>query len=238
MANVISPRMKTMNSLNEVSVQLPGQTEPDILTPDMLPLLHRIVERIRDSGEATLRSGRKFGVEHLADLTKAITTLDPSTPHAGATHLPRTVSKTYRDFLAFHRKNPSVYDYMVERARQAVALGRETYGLPCIFELARWESGIVKQKIRLTDDYELNNNYKAYYARLIMQQEPDLFGFFGVREEVKSTASADMGWDVAAYSAVRKQKSEDKKTKRKRPTMKKKPSQSVTLQVEDVKSHG
>jgi hypothetical protein len=43
------------------------------------------------------------------------------------------------------------------------------------------------------DDWRLNNNYRPYYARLLMQQEPQLQGFFALR-----TAKADEEWSAAS----------------------------------------
>jgi len=36
-------------------------------------------------------------------------------------------------------------------------------------------------------DYSLNNSYRAFYARLIMRNAPDLDGFFEVRAQKPSS---------------------------------------------------
>jgi hypothetical protein len=47
-----------------------------------------------------------------------------------------------------------------------------------LFEVLRWRSGMRTGG----DDFRLNNNYHALFARLIMQNEPDLAGLFELRE--------------------------------------------------------
>jgi hypothetical protein len=43
----------------------------------------------------------------------------------------------------------------------------------------RWNSHLNPDH---TGGYKLNNNYRALYARKIMEQEPDLDGLFEIRE--------------------------------------------------------
>lgn len=81
-------------------------------------------------------------------------------------------------FLAFHSANPNVYAALCRLARQAVAKGRKRVGMKMLFEVVRWEVFLTTQK----DEFKLNNNYTARYARLIMEQEPDLAGVFETRE--------------------------------------------------------
>lgn len=80
-------------------------------------------------------------------------------------------------FESFHNANPGVYCVLVELTRQAQRSGRTKVGIKALFERARWELSIA------TDETapKLNNDYTAYYARLIMRQEPDLAGIFEVR---------------------------------------------------------
>lgn len=85
-------------------------------------------------------------------------------------------------FLTFHINNPRVYDLLVEKARVARTHGFQSYGIAALFELVRWHIHIE------TDDpeFKLNNNHRSRYARLIMEQEPDLQGFFHVRELMRT----------------------------------------------------
>jgi hypothetical protein len=82
-------------------------------------------------------------------------------------------------FEEFHRDNPHVYTILVRLARQWRAqTGRTVLGTKALFERARWELAIETSDA----DYKLNNNYTAYYARLIMLLEDDLDTMFRLRD--------------------------------------------------------
>lgn len=80
------------------------------------------------------------------------------------------------DFQEFHRKNPEVYDQLVKLATSAQERGAR-FGIKCLWEVMRWHFWIETD----TRDFKLNNSYTSRYARLIMQQEPQLEGFFNTR---------------------------------------------------------
>lgn len=87
-----------------------------------------------------------------------------------------------KQFILFHEDNPHVYLTLVKEARDLRERGWETFGMKCLYERARW---LLTMKTRIPEDmepYKLNNNYTSRYARLIMQQEPDLKGFFNLRK--------------------------------------------------------
>lgn len=83
-------------------------------------------------------------------------------------------------FLAFHEANPWVYRELVRMAREAVAAGRQRVGIKMLVEVLRWraEMGTVDP----SSSYKINNNLSSRFARLIMQQEPDLAEAFSTRE--------------------------------------------------------
>jgi hypothetical protein len=81
-------------------------------------------------------------------------------------------------FLVFHKDHPEVYAACVRFAREAKARGFQHFGIRVIWERARWYLTIE----RTDGDYKLNDHYHSRYARLIMQQEPDLADFFETRE--------------------------------------------------------
>jgi hypothetical protein len=89
-------------------------------------------------------------------------------------------------FWRFHRENPHVYDRLVRLARvwNQRRPGRKM-GMKMLFEVLRWEVNTgtqVGSAVSTTgDDFKLNNNYHALYARLIMHREPDLDGLFETR---------------------------------------------------------
>jgi hypothetical protein len=86
--------------------------------------------------------------------------------------------KVGEKFEAFHRENPMVYRTLVRLAREWVnQTGRSKIGIKSLYEVARW-----KIAIETSDpDYKLNNNFTAFYSRLIMLREPDLDGVFDCR---------------------------------------------------------
>ena len=81
-------------------------------------------------------------------------------------------------FKMYHERNPLVYKGLRRLALQLKRRGRKHYGIKGLFEVLRWEHA------RLSADDEplkLNNAFTASYARLLMQQEPELQGFFRLR---------------------------------------------------------
>lgn len=81
-------------------------------------------------------------------------------------------------FEQFHGDNPHVYETLVRLAREwVVATGQHKLGTKALFERARWELAIATSD----PDYKLNNNYTAYYARLIMLLNQDLAQLFELR---------------------------------------------------------
>ena len=92
-----------------------------------------------------------------------------------------TLTKVTLDaqFEEFHKNNPEVYEELVRLARQMKARGHKQIGIKMLWEVLRWE-----RAMKTTDqtEWKLNNNYTSRYARLIMENEPDLEGFFVTRE--------------------------------------------------------
>ena len=94
-------------------------------------------------------------------------------------------------FDAFHAANPHVYTTLVRLAREWVGrTGRHKLGIATLYERARWEIALNTSDA----DFRLNNDYRAYYARLIMAQERDLAGLFDLR-----TSKAD-SWIAGAVA--------------------------------------
>lgn len=79
-------------------------------------------------------------------------------------------------FDAFHRANPHVYDAIVKLSRTAKSRGTERYSMARVFEVLRWSS------LDTTgSEWKLNNSYRAFYARMVMERESGLSGFFETR---------------------------------------------------------
>ena len=86
-----------------------------------------------------------------------------------------TLDETFEEF---HERNPHIYHRLVEYALMVKRAGRKI-GMKALFERLRWDYMI---QTRFKGDYKLNNNYTSRYARLLMEQEPELDGFFETRE--------------------------------------------------------
>jgi hypothetical protein len=83
-------------------------------------------------------------------------------------------------FARFHMENPHVYELLVRLARDLVSRGHRKVGIGMLFEVARWRTMLTT--IDEVSPFKLNNNYRSRYARLIMENEPDLGDVFDVRE--------------------------------------------------------
>jgi hypothetical protein len=81
-------------------------------------------------------------------------------------------------FQVYHEAHPEVYEYLLQLAQDMQSRGFRHYGMKALFEKVRWHFQVEKG----LEDFKLNNNYHSRYARLMMAREPDLEGFFELRE--------------------------------------------------------
>lgn len=95
---------------------------------------------------------------------------------AGIVPEKRSTLNAFRDF---HAANPNVYSELVTLARKLRARGHQRYSIAGLFEVLRFRHALKT----VGDDRKLNNSYKPYFARLIMENEPDLRGFFETRKQ-------------------------------------------------------
>lgn len=95
-------------------------------------------------------------------------------------------------FEKFHDENPKVFVVLARLAREWIArTGRRDIGIGALTERARWEIALATSD----PDFKINNNFRAYYARLLMHDHPDLAGIFQLR------ASEADAW-IATYRPV------------------------------------
>lgn len=78
---------------------------------------------------------------------------------------------------AFHRTNPHVFQALRDLSLGIKRRGRTKWSINGAFEVLRWSVAMQTSG----DDFKLNNNYRAYYARLLMTMCPELDGFFDTR---------------------------------------------------------
>lgn len=81
-------------------------------------------------------------------------------------------------FERFHAMNPFVYDSLRALALQMVRAGVKKYGVKGLFETLRWHYTLSTQG----EPFKLSNDLTSRYARLLMEREPALEGFFELRE--------------------------------------------------------
>lgn len=81
-------------------------------------------------------------------------------------------------FEKFHRDNGNVYCTLRRLALEwKNQTGGQKLSISALFERARWDLAIESDD----PEYRLNNNYRAFYARLLMRREKDLDGVFELR---------------------------------------------------------
>jgi hypothetical protein len=89
-------------------------------------------------------------------------------------------------FEAFHALNPHVYTTLVRLARRyKQATGEDKQSVQRLVEIARWD-----EKIRTHGEngFEINNDFRPFYSRLIMWRERDLRGVFDLRRAPEADA--------------------------------------------------
>lgn len=80
-------------------------------------------------------------------------------------------------FQRFHRNNPIVYETLVQLAYEARENGLRKVGINLLWEVMRWRMQIHTRG----DPFKLNDIYRSRYARMLVENHPDLDGFFRMR---------------------------------------------------------
>lgn len=82
-------------------------------------------------------------------------------------------------FAKFHQANPHIYDELEARCLQLQHNPRaKRIGIALLFESMRFDHLVDS----IGDDYKLNNNYRALYARLLIHRQPWLASRLETRE--------------------------------------------------------
>jgi hypothetical protein len=92
---------------------------------------------------------------------------------------PSRADQIFSAFASFHSANPAVWILFERFALQLIAAGRENYSSNGIFERIRWH---IDTEITSLGEIRLNNNFRAYYARLFHVAHPQHDGFFRNRK--------------------------------------------------------
>jgi hypothetical protein len=80
-------------------------------------------------------------------------------------------------FAAYHQHNPSVLEDFADFARQMRSAGKQKYAAIAIISQIRWQHDLETTG----DEFKINNDYAALYARMLMAIDPSFTGFFDLR---------------------------------------------------------
>jgi len=89
-------------------------------------------------------------------------------------------------FSEFHSSNPDVWQLFERFTLELLAAGRLHYGSGAIFERIRWHVDVETKG----DSAKLNNNFRAYYARMFEVAHPQHTGFFRNRKRTSEARPA------------------------------------------------
>tara|TARA_Y100001949_G_scaffold57167_1_gene48050 strand:+ start:9185 stop:9472 length:288 start_codon:yes stop_codon:yes gene_type:complete len=84
-----------------------------------------------------------------------------------------------REFKRFHLENPQVFNRLARLAFDLQDKGHKRGSIEMLFNVLRWETMMAIHDPG--SQYKLNNNYKPFYARMLMDVFPALDGFFEIR---------------------------------------------------------
>ncbi|MEQ1920411.1 MAG: hypothetical protein ABL955_14570 [Elusimicrobiota bacterium] len=100
-------------------------------------------------------------------------------------------------FELYDKTNPRVYELFKQFAEEAMASGSRI-GSKAIYERIRWEIAVKTKREPGMPLLKLNNNYTAYYARKLLDENPGVWGhFFEFRKcegDSASTGPQAQGW--------------------------------------------
>ena len=81
-------------------------------------------------------------------------------------------------FEKYNDENPHVLVVLERFTRQAFEAGHAHIGIDFVHARARWYTSIETKG----DDFKLSNRWRPFFARLIMQRNPDMRGVFRLRK--------------------------------------------------------
>ena len=110
--------------------------------------------------------------------------MESITTHQGSCRendpMPRCFGQTIQErFEVFHKDHPEVYSYLLGLCLELRGKGFKRYGIRSLWERVRWHFQVEKN---LGADFKLNDHFHSRYARRIVEQHPELDGFFELRE--------------------------------------------------------
>lgn len=91
------------------------------------------------------------------------------------------------EFDRHHQENPKVYEAFKRLTFQLINAGRENFSASAVVERIRWGVSIGEYG---PDEFKINNNYRAFYARLFHMEHPNHDGFFRTRKQKSADEDA------------------------------------------------
>jgi len=84
----------------------------------------------------------------------------------------------------YHKNNPEVWELFVKYTFDRINRGFKNYSVNGIFERIRWDADAVGgDGVR---EFKINNNYRPFYAKRFMKQNPKYDGFFKTRVQTSA----------------------------------------------------
>lgn len=81
-------------------------------------------------------------------------------------------------FVAFDKANPHIYQALLTLTLQMRSRGVKAYGVKGLFEICRWQLAL---QTGGQEEFRLSNDFSSRYARLLIERNPELKGFFELR---------------------------------------------------------
>lgn len=91
-------------------------------------------------------------------------------------------------FAVFHRANPGIWRSILARVRELRVRGASRIAIRLVVEQIRAEAGRVNAED--VDAFKVNNNFNAWYARLVLAARPELDGVIECRRQRSALRSA------------------------------------------------
>lgn len=96
----------------------------------------------------------------------------------------KTFQERKQEWWEWHLQNPQVWEYFERFSLEAVARGRNHVSHWLIVNRIRWEISIVTTG----EDFKINNNYIAFYARLWNALHPEHKHLFSTKKMIGETS--------------------------------------------------
>ena len=89
------------------------------------------------------------------------------------------LSKLQKHLEECKRKNPELIPQLANLAKELKSYGHKRYSIDGLFHILRWETRTSTGDL----GFKVNNNHTAFAARELMEEYPELEGFFQLREQ-------------------------------------------------------